>query len=93
MQCAIRTPTKQMQYGSAMESSTRDWYFATQEPRHVNLSVRETGLNVRVDYLFLGPSHDGIALCDCHNQKLLEIKCPIKYEDGFVNWENDKDFP
>ena len=22
-----------------------------------------------------------------------KIKCPSKYEDGFLNWENDKDFP
>ena len=57
------------------------------------MSVRETGFHVRVDYPFLGASPDGIVSCDCHDQKLLEIKCPSKYEDGFLNWENDKDFP
>ena len=82
-----------MQYGSAMESSARDWYFATQKQQHVNLSVREAGFHVRVDYPFLGASPDGIVSCDCHDQKLLEIKCPSKYENGFLNWENDKDFP
>ena len=93
MQYTIRKPTKQMQYGSAMESSARDWYFATQKQQHVNLSVREAGFHVRVDYPFLGASPDGIVSCDCHDQKLLEIKCPSKYENGFLNWENDKDFP
>ena len=92
MQYTKRKPTKQMQYGFAMESSARDWYFATQK-QHVNLSVRETGFHARVDYPFLGASPDGIVSCDCHDQKLLEIKCPSKYEDGFLNWENDKDFP
>ena len=93
MQYTKRKPTKQMQYGSTMESSARDWYFATQKQQHVNLSVRETGFYVGVDYPFLGASPDGIVSCDCHDQKLLEIKCPSKYEDGFLNWENDKDFP
>ena len=93
MQYTIRKPTNQMQYGSAMESSARDWYFATQKQKHVNLSVREAGFHVRVNYPFLGASPDGIVSCDCHDQKLLEIKCPSKYEDGFLNWENDKDFP
>ena len=93
MQYTIRKPTNQMQYGSAIESSARDWYFATQKQKHVNLSVREAGFHVRVNYPFLGASPDGIVSCDCHDQKLLEIKYPSKYEDGFLNWENDKDFP
>ena len=65
-----------------------------QKKTHVNLNVRETGFHVRINYQFLGASPDGINSCDCHDdQKLLEIKCPSKYEDGFLNWENDKDFP
>ena len=40
MQHTKRKPIKQMQYGSAMESSMNDWYFATQKQVHVNLSVR-----------------------------------------------------
>ena len=82
-----------MQYGSAMEPSARDWYFATQKRQHVNLSVRETGFHVGVDYPFIGDWLDGIVSCDCHDQKLLEIQCPSKYQDGFLNWQNDKDFP
>ena len=93
MQHTKTKPTKQMQYGSAMESSTRDWYFVMRKQEHVNLSVRETGFHVRVDYPFLAASPDGIVSCDCHDQKLPEIKCPGKCEDGFLNWENDKDFP
>ena len=56
------------------------------------MSVRETGFHVRVYYPFLGASPDGIVSCDCHDQKLLEIKCSSKYQDGFLKWENDKDF-
>ena len=93
MQYTKRKPTKQMQYGSTMESSARDWYFAMQKQQHVNLSVRETGFHAQVDYPFLGASPDGIVSCDCHDQKLPEIKFPSKYEDGFLNWENDQDFP
>ena len=61
-----------------------------QKQQHVNLSVREIGFHVQVDYPFLGASPDGIVSCDCHDQKLLKIKCPCKYEDGFLNWENDR---
>ena len=93
MQYTIRKPTKQMQYGSAMEPSARDWYFAMQKRQHVNLSVRETGFHAGVDYPFIGDWLDGIVSCDCHDQKLLEIQYPSRYEDGFLNWQNDKDFP
>ena len=93
MQNTKKKPTKQMQYGCAMESSARDWYFATQKQQHVNLSVRGTGFHVQIDYPFLGASPDGIVSCDCHDQKLLKIKCSSEYEDGFLNWENNKDFP
>ena len=82
-----------MQYGFAMKPSAKDWYFATQKQQHVNLSVRKTGFHVQVDYPFLGASPDGIVSRDCHDQKLLEIKCPSKYEDSFLNWANDKDLP
>ena len=91
MQKIKRKPTKQMMsYGSAMESSARHWYFATQKQQQVNLSVTETGFYVRVDYPFLRALPDSIISCDCHDQKLLEIKCPYKYEDGFLNWETIK---
>ena len=60
-----------------------------QKQQHVNLSARETGFHVRKP----GASPDGIVSCDSHDQKLFEIKCPSKYEDGFLNWENDKDIP
>ena len=58
--------------------------------KSVNLSVRETGFHVQIDYPFLGALPDDI---DCHDKKLLEIKCPSKYEDGFLNWGNDKNLP
>ena len=73
MQHTKRRPTKQVQYGSAMESSTRDWYFVMRKEQHVNLSVRETGFHVRVNYLFLAASPHGIVSCDCHDQKLPKI--------------------
>ena len=56
-----------------------------------SLSIKETGFHVRVDYPFLGASPGSIVPCNCHEP--LEIKCPSNYEDGFLNWENDKDFP
>ena len=57
------------------------------------MSVRDTGFHVQVDYPFLRVSPGGIVSCDCHDRKLVEIKYPSKYEDGFLNWQNDKDFP
>ena len=89
MQYTKKKLTKKMQYESAMESSARDWCFATQKQQHVNLSVRETGFHVRVDYPFPGASPDDILFkevsdhgnhvkYDCHRQKLLEIKCSSK---------------
>ena len=79
MQYTKRKRTKQMQYGSTME----------QKQQHVNLSARETGFHVRKP----GASPDSTVSCDSHDQKHFEIKCPSKYEDGFLNWENDEDIP
>ena len=43
-----------------MEWSIGDSWIAILKQLHVNLSVRENGFHVGVDYLFLGTSSDGI---------------------------------
>ena len=54
MQYTIRKATKQMQYGSAMKLSAKDWYFATKKQLHDKLSVRETGFHVKLLLRFQG---------------------------------------
>ena len=59
---------------------------------HSNFSLSEVGLVVRSDHPHLGASPDGVISCDCCGKGTLEIKCPYKYKDGFINCHLDKAF-
>ena len=74
MQCTERKLTNQMQYRSAAKSTASDCCLAMQKLEFVNLSVRETGFHVRVNYPFPGVLRDDIVSCGCHAQKTLGIK-------------------
>ena len=92
MQYTKRKLTNQMQCRSAAKWSASNFCVAMQKLEFVNLSVRETGFHVRVNYPFPGVLRDGIVSCGCHAQKTLWIKWSSKCEGGFRNWKNDKDF-
>ena len=74
MQYTKRKLTNQMQCRSAAKWSASNCCVAMQKLEFVNLSVRETGFHVRVNYPFLGVLRDGIVSCGCHAQKTLGIK-------------------
>ena len=65
-------------------------YISMQKQQHVNLSVKRNCFSYQ-SWLSISRSiTDRIIPCNCHDQRFLEIKCPSKYEYGFLNWENDK---
>ena len=76
-----------------MESVARDFYRTSMSSCQKNLQVEETGFLVCAASPFLGASTDGLVTCSCHKSRVLEIKCPYKYCNGFEGWQNDKDFP
>lgn len=45
---------------------------------HSNLLIKDCGLFLHAEHQYLGASPDGLAICDCCNKTLLEIKCPTR---------------
>ena len=84
---------KYTRYGKKLEPSARDCYRNLISKQHGHLKVIESGFHVRAICPLLGASPDGIVSCSCHSDRVLEIKCPFKYQHGLKGWENDKDFP
>ena len=84
---------KYTRYGRQHESDARELYTCIALKLHKDLSVVETGLHVTARMPFLGASPDGLVSCKCHPKRILEIKCPYKYQHGFRHWKEDRDFP
>ena len=61
------------------------------------VSLKKRGLQLYLQFPLIGVSPDGIRICDCHEPKLVEVKCPYKYrnyDDNIVNQlYNDRQFP
>lgn len=93
MQYKETVGNKYTNYGIKMEPAARAFFRDNQASKHTNLRVIETGFHVKQEIPYLGASPDGIIYCDCHETRLLEIKCPYKYKEGLSNWQNDPDFP
>ncbi|KAK6169729.1 hypothetical protein SNE40_020722 [Patella caerulea] len=93
MQYEKSIDNKYIRYGKNMEPQARTLYSHIQSKLHQNLTVVETGFHVKAAYPFLGASPDGLVSCSGHPTRVLETKCPFKYKDGLVKWEEDKDFP
>jgi hypothetical protein len=46
----------------------------------MNFTVQSSGLVVHPSYPYIGASPDGVVMCECCGEELLEIKCPFKYK-------------
>lgn len=94
MQYRDHFESKFTSHGKKFESVARAHYIDNYSKDHnCSLKVKEVGFVVRADVPYIGASPDGIVSCDCHSSKLLEIKCPYKYRDGFKDWQTDPKFP
>ena len=80
-------------YGRNYESDAIEYFKQIESSKHKGFSVSLSGLIV--DHLepCLGASPDGFVNCLCHGKSVLEIKCPLKYQQGFDESPHDPDFP
>ncbi len=67
------------EHGKFFEGIARDTYLVQQASKHKSLEVSACGIFVDSSAPFLGASPDGLVDCVCHEQRLLEIKCPYKF--------------
>ena len=49
---------------------------------HPGFTFKDSGLFIDTDNPFLGASPDGIAQCDCCEERVVEIKCPYCFKEG-----------
>ena len=75
-----------------MEPEAKQCFAQVFSASHHDVQVKDTGFHVKADTPYLGASPDGIVICTCHTPAVLEVKCPYKYQNGLIGWENDKDF-
>lgn len=72
---------KEVKWGVDHEDVARKAYINRMAASHNNFSCRLSGFVVDDKKPFLGASADGIATCDCHGSRTVEIKCPYKHKD------------
>ena len=54
-------------------------YIQRVKNKHKALKVNKRRFFISVDYPFKGAIPDGIIQCRCHDEGLLDIKCPFTY--------------
>ena len=71
--------SKATEWGITNEPIGRKMYIQLMKNKHMGLQVNKRGFVISVDYPFIRASPDGIMECRCHDEGLLEIKCPFTY--------------
>ena len=72
---------KEVRWAVDHEVVARKAYIDRMTASHNNFSCRLAGFLVGDKTTFLGASADGIATCDCHGTRTVEIKCGYKHKD------------
>ena len=85
--------SKSTHYGSKYESEAIQYFKQLESSKHKGFCVSPSGLIVDCNEPCLGASPDGFVTCSCHGKSVLEVKCPLKYEQGFNGWQQDPEFP
>ena len=70
-----------LKYGRDMEPLAANRLFDILKVKHKKLKMKEPGLHLDVDKLFIGSSPDRIISCLCHGKMCVEIKCPYSISD------------
>ena len=66
-------------WGVYNEAGAISDFLKSQRTFHKNMRVRDCGLYICAQYLYLGASPDAIVRCDCCGNRPLEVKNPFKY--------------
>ena len=93
MQYTEVTKNRYIRFGTNKEPLAQEYYKNTQKLHHKNLIAKQCGFLVKQTHPHLGASSDGIVSCTCHNNRVLEIKCPRNHQNEFKQWRNGKKFP
>ena len=65
-----------IQWGITHEDVAREAYLELASEKHTNLQCSAAGLHVNPNFPHFDASPDGLIICDCCGEGLIEIKCP-----------------
>lgn len=80
--------TEAMKHGIALEEPAKRAYEKQMKKDHVNVNVKASGLVVCTKNPFLAASPDLVVSCDCHGDRLVEIKCPASVKSAAPSVDN-----
>ena len=81
-----------LHWGISNEAQARREYLDSAKEHHSNLECSESGLHVNPRFPHLGATPDGVLMCDCCGNGLIEIKCPYKHRDKHPHDVSDPSF-
>ena len=73
-------------WGKKKEKTALQMYLRVCRKTHVHPHLLHKGLRLHSTKTYIGCSVDGLLTCKCHNQRLVEVKCPFTCRE-----ENPKD--
>jgi hypothetical protein len=76
---------KEVKWGADNEEKAKSKYLEENKVHHKHLKVKQTGLLIDKERLYLGASADGLVNCDCCESRVLEIKCPFKHKNKLIS--------
>ena len=84
-----------IRWGIKHEETAIDLYLKQFSSKHIGVSFRKTGLYIHPTFGYLRASPDGLVECQCHGNRLIEIKCPFAHRDKDIREvfeKNDIDY-
>jgi hypothetical protein len=81
-----------IKWGRDNEHVALKQFYTMEAVKHNNFKINDAGLFVHSKKAFIAASPDGVASCKCHGEAVIEIKCPYKIRDEFIDGRTDCDF-
>ena len=75
-----------VKWGTLHESDAIQSFEMHESPNHIDKVVHKCGLFLKNNMPYIGATPDAIAICKCHGQAVLEVKCPLSIRnDNILN--------
>ena len=81
----FRFKTKATTWGCTHEKAARRRYVSKIKEKHLNFSLKDSGLVINPQWSFIGATPDGLVYCDCCGHGVTEIKCPYCHRSESIS--------
>lgn len=79
---------KATSWGIKYEDEAFQEYQDSIKSEHRNFSVTKCGFIISLENPIFGASPDGLIVCDCCDDRCVEIKCPYRMSDSSINFDD-----